>query len=165
LNNCTPSNLHAPHDLLNVVRYEQGHMFTMFHEGFTEGVGRVITAVSEERCSVAKAYGLLTPSFLDYERQTYGYVGDSITENRRLNPALNHVPAPRSLFECKGIEDVLCALVPLTELADRVSIETPAMDALITLWGHYLGVNPRQYGRSLGSIGLDQCSNQELLSL
>lgn len=163
--NCTPSNLHAPHDLLNVVRYEQGHVFTMFHEGFTEGVERLITAVSDERCTVAAAYGLSAPSFLDYERQTYGYTGDSITENRRLNPALNHVPAPRSLFECKGIEDVLCALVPLTELADRVGVETPTMDALITLWGYYLAVNPRQYGRSLESIGLDQYSNQELLSL
>ena len=160
--NCTPSNLHAPHDLLNVVRYEQAHEFTMFHEGFTQGVERLINAISEERCTVAKAFSLDAVSFLEYERQTYGYRGDSLTENRRLNPQLNQVPAPTSLYSCKGIEDVACALVPLSELAQLVSVQTPVINSIIDLWSCYLGQNLRKFGRSLESLGLSSKSPEEI---
>lgn len=160
--NCTPSNLHAPHDLLNVVRYEQAHEFTMFHEGFTQGVERLINALSEERCAIAKKFNVNAVSFLEYERQTYGYEGDSITENRRLNSQLNQVPAPTSLYSCKGIEDVVCALVPLSELAQLVNVQAPVINATIDLWSCYLDQNLRKLGRSLESLGLAGKSPDEI---
>lgn len=152
--NCAPSNLHAPHDLLNLVRYEQAHEFTMFHEGFTAGIENLINAVSGERCAIAEAFGISAVSFLEYEKTSYHYHGASITENRRLNPQLNQVPAPMSLYSCKGIEDVVCALVPLSDLAKLVSIPTPVIDALIEIWSCYLGYNLRAVGRTLASLGL-----------
>lgn len=160
--NCTPSNLHAPHDLLNVVRYEQAHEFTMFHEGFTQGVENLISAISRERCEIAKEFNVHAISFLEYERQTYGYEGDSITENRRLNPQLNQVPAPTSLYSCKGIEDVACALVPLSELAELVNVQTPVINATIDLWSCYLNQNLRKLGRTLESLGLAGKSPEEI---
>ncbi|MDP2651879.1 MAG: NAD/NADP octopine/nopaline dehydrogenase family protein [bacterium] len=161
--NCTPSNLHAPHDLLNVVRYEQAHEFTMFHEGFTQGVENIINAISRERCEIAKEFNVNAISFLEYERQTYGYEGDSITENRRLNPQLNQVPAPTSLYSCKGIEDVACALVPLSELARLANVQAPVINSIIDLWSCYLSQDLRKLGRTLGSLGLADKSPEEIL--
>lgn len=152
--NCTPSNLHAPHDLMNLVRYERGHEFTMFHEGFTAGIEQLIGIVSQERCDIARKWGYTAASFLEYERKTYGYSGSSITENRRLNPQLNQVPAPEDIWSCKGIEDVACALVPLSEMAQRAGIPCPMIDSLITIWGGYLGADFRKQGRTLASLGL-----------
>lgn len=152
--NCTPSNLHAPHDLLNIVRYEQAHDFTMFHEGFTQGVENLIHGVSKERCAIAQAFGIQSVSYLEYEQTTYNYHGNSVIENRRLNPQLNKIPAPTSLYSCKGIEDVVCALVPLSELARLASIQTPIINALIELWSCYLGADLKKEGRTLTSLGL-----------
>lgn len=160
--NCTPSNLHAPHDLLNVARYEQAHKFTMFHEGFTQGVENLINAVSKERCTIAQAFGIQAISYLEYEQTTYNYHGNSIIENRRLNPQLNQIPAPTSLYSCKGIEDVACALVPLSELAQLTNIQIPVINALIELWSCYLGANLRKAGRSLTSLGLANKSTEEI---
>lgn len=160
--NCTPSNLHAPHDLMNLVRYESGHDFTMFHEGFTPGIERLIEQVSQERCAIAQAFGLTATSFLEYERKTYGYTGDSITENRRLNPQLNQVPAPESLWSCKGIEDVACALVPLSEFARISGVPCPMIDALIAIWSCYLNVDFREQGRTLTMLGLSGKTIQQI---
>jgi hypothetical protein len=160
--NCTPSNLHAPHDLFNVVRYEQAHEFTMFHEGFTQGVEHLINAISRERCAIAKAFNIHATSFLEYERHTYGYKGDSITENRRINPQLNQIPAPTSLYSCKGIEDVVCALVPLSELAELANVQALVINATIDLWSCYLNQNLRKIGRTLKSLGLADKSPEEI---
>ncbi len=160
--NCTPSNLHAPHDLMNLVRYENGHEFSMFHEGFTPGIERLINGVSRERCAIALAFGFEAISFLDYERQTYGYDGDSVTENRRINPELNQIPAPESLWSCKGIEDVACALVPLSELALIAGTPCPIINALISIWGCYLGTDFRKEGRNLSSLGLENKNISEI---
>lgn len=160
--NCTPSNLHAPHDLLNVVRYEQAHEFTMFHEGFTQGIENLINGISKERCAIAQAFGIQAISYLEYEQTTYNYRGNSIIENRRLNPQLNKIPAPTSLYSCKGIEDVVCALVPLSELARLANIQTPIINALIELWSCYLGADLRKEGRTLASLGLAGKSMAEI---
>lgn len=162
--NCTPSNLHAPHDLLNIIRYEQSHKFKMYHEGFTQGVENVINAVSDERCKIARAFNVNAISFIEYEQQTYNYKGNSILENRRGNLQLNQIYAPMSLYACKGIEDVMCSLVPLSEFAKLAGIAAPTINSLIHIWSCYLDINLREFGRTLLKLGLINKSIQEIQS-
>lgn len=162
---CTPSNLHAVQDLFNIVRYELGEHFSLFRSGFTFGIERIISAVSCERESIARAYGVRSRSFLEYERQTYETLEfeiDTITHNRTCNPSLAAVSAPTSIWKCKGIEDVACALFALKDFGDDVEVPLPTISALIQLWEVYLGINFAAFARTKAQLGLQGLSPESL---
>ena len=63
-------------------------------------------------------------------------------------------------------EDVGYSLVFLTDLADRLGVDTPMMDALITVASVVLARDFRaEAKRTLSALGLDDMSASELASL
>jgi opine dehydrogenase len=63
-------------------------------------------------------------------------------------------------------EDVGYSLVFLTDLADRLGVQTPTMEALITLASIVLAQDFRAAGkRTLETLGLDHLSARDLAEL
>ena len=159
--------IHPAVTLLNAALIERtAGGFLFYEEGITEAVGRAIEAVDRERLAIAAALGVQVLSEPDlgvlqgYMREANYSTGYSTAPgflgHRRAEPARPPLPdRGRRLL-----------LVFLTDLAGRVDVATPTMEALITMASVVLARDLRGAGkRTLATLGLDGMSAGELAAL
>ena len=60
------------------------------------------------------------------------------------------------------VEDVQCNLSLMASVGDLCRVETPIADSLLTLIGAISGINYRESGRTLKSLGVGDLSLEEL---
>ena len=99
----------------------------------TEGVGRLIEAVDEERQAIAGALGvtILSEPALGI-RQGY-MLEENYSTGYSTAPGFLGIGAQSQLDHRYLTEDVGYSLVFLTDLAARLGVPTPVMDAVITI--------------------------------
>jgi opine dehydrogenase len=159
--------IHPAVTLLNTGLIERtAGAFLFYEEGVTEAVGRAIEAVDRERLAIAEALGLRVLSEPElgvlqrYMREASYSTGYSTA------PGFLGIAAQSRLDNRYLTEDVGYSLVFLTDLARRVGIETPTMEALITLASIVLARDFRAEGaRTLATLGLDSLTAGELAAL
>jgi len=84
----------------------------------------------------------------------------------RSNPNYRSVKAPTTLDHRYLWEDVPMGLVPMSDVAGAVGVETPAIDRLIDEASGILGRDLRRAGRTLDKLGLTHhCVKEELASI
>lgn len=159
--------IHPAVTLLNAGLIERtAGAFLFYEEGVTEAVGRVIEAVDRERLAIADALGVRVLSEPDLG-VLQGYM-------REANYSTGYSTAPgflgigaQSQFDHRYLtEDVGYSLVFLTDLAAWVGVQTPTMEALITMASVVLAQDFRAEGRrTLATLGLDGMSAGELAAL
>lgn len=143
--------------LLNLGRAEAGLSFEHYTDGVTESVGRVMERLDAERVAVARAFGVRTPTALEWLRLTYGTPRPADGRLRtalRATSAYAGIPAPGSWDARYLTEDVPTGLVPLSELGRLARVPTPVADALIALASAVAGRDFRREGRTLARLGL-----------
>jgi opine dehydrogenase len=123
-------------------------------------------AVDKERLAIAAALGVTILS-----EPELGVVQGYMTERNYATgysraPGFRGIKAPARIDSRYLTEDVGYTLVFFTDLARRLEVPTPTMDAIVELTSVVLARDLRAEGaRTLRSLGLDGLSNQELLSL
>ncbi len=156
--------VHPAGVLLNAGRIERSRgEFWFYEEGVTDAVARVIEALDEERRAIGRAFGLdLLPVAEAFHAAGFGPAGDlwSVINGSRM---LTDLRAPGSLQTRWLTEDVPYGLATWTMLAERVSLETPLMDATIARSSALLGVDFRQQARTLDALGILSLSPAEIL--
>jgi opine dehydrogenase len=140
--------------------------FLFYEEGVTEAVGRAIEAVDRERLAIAGALGVRVLSEPDLG-VLQGYMREAnYSTGYSTAPGFLGIAAQSELDHRYLTEDVGYSLVFLTDLARRLGVETPTMEALITLASVVLGQDFRAQGtRTLATLGLDGMSAKELAAL
>ncbi|MGZ5404263.1 MAG: NAD/NADP octopine/nopaline dehydrogenase family protein [Nocardioides sp.] len=159
--------IHPAVTLLNtglIERTRGGFLF--YEEGITEAVGRAIEAVDRERLAIADALGVTVLSEPDLGvRQGYMLEANYST-GYSTAPGFLGIGAQAQLEHRYLTEDVGYSLVFLTDLASRVGVETPMMEALITMASVVLNQDLRAQGkRTLATLGLDGLSASDLAAL
>ena len=126
--------IHPAVTLLNAALIERtGGGFLFYEEGVTEAVGRVIEAVDRERLAIAGALGVRVLSEPDLG-VVQGYMREATySTGYSTAPGFLGIGAQSQLDHRYLTEDVGYSLVFLTDLASRVGVQTPTMEALITL--------------------------------
>ena len=84
----------------------------------------------------------------------YGCDTSSLLTAMRTVPNYRHSQAPTTLDHRFLIEDVTCTLVPAQQFAKIAGIETPMIDAVITLASVLTGLNCKLSGRTMNTLGL-----------
>jgi opine dehydrogenase len=140
--------------------------FLFYEEGVTEAVGRAIAAVDRERLAIADALGVRVLSEPDLG-VLQGYMREAnYSTGYSTAPGFLGIGAQSQLDNRYLTEDVGYSLVFLTDLARRVGVQTPMMEALITLASVVLAQDFRADGaRTLATLGLDGMSAGELAAL
>lgn len=159
--------IHPAVTLLNAGLIERtAGAFLFYEEGITEAVGRAIEAVDQERLDIAGALGVRVLSEPDLG-VLQGYMREAnYTTGYSTAPGFLGIGAQTQLENRYLTEDVGYSLVFLTDLADRLDIDTPTMDALITMASVVLARDFRLEGsRTLSTLGLDGMTTSELASL
>lgn len=159
--------IHPAVTLLNAALIErtQGD-FLFYEEGVTPAVGRLIEAVDEERLAIAAALGVsvLSEPVMGI-RQGY-MVENNYSTGYSNAPGFRGIGAQSQLDNRYLTEDVGYSMVFLTDLARRLEVATPAMDALTTLASVVLATDFRAAGtRTLASLGLGDATADQLRAL
>ena len=159
--------IHPAVTLLNAGLLERtGGGFLFYEEGVTEGVGRLIEAVDRERLAIAAALGV--PVLSEPEigmRQGYMTELDYSTGYSRA-PGFLGIKAQSELDHRYLTEDVGWSLILFTDLAARLGVPTPVMDAVIQITSVVLARDLRGEGRrTLRTLGLDGLSREQLAAL
>src|SRR6185437_9337480 len=142
--------------LLNTGLIERsGSAFLFYEEGVTEAVGRAIEAVDRERIAIGEALGVPVRSDPDLG-VVQGYMHEAnYSTGYSTAPGFLGIGAQSQLDNRYLTEDVGYSLVFLADLARRVDVPTPTMDALITMASVVLGRDFRAEGaRTLATLGL-----------
>ena len=159
--------IHPAVTLLNAGLIERtAGAFLFYEEGVTEAVGRAIEAVDRERLAIADALGVRVLSEPDLG-VLQGYMREAnYSTGYSTAPGFLGIGAQSQLDNRYLTEDVGYSLVFLTDLARRIGVETPTMEALITLSSVVLAQDLRGNGvRTLATLGLDGMDAGELAAL
>jgi opine dehydrogenase len=159
--------IHPAVTLLNAALIERtGGAFLFYEQGITEAVGRVIEAVDRERLAIAEALGVRVLSEPELG-VVQGYMREAnYSTGYSTAPGFLGIGAQNQLEHRYLTEDVGYSLVFLTDLARRLGVATPTMEALITLASTVLARDFRVEGaRTLATLGLDDMTPSELAGL
>lgn len=159
---------HPPGMIMNAgwVEFTQGD-FLFYNEGITEAVGAVTEAIDQERMAVAEAWGVPVTSFLEiFYKANFttkeAYESGSIHRACVESEPNRMAKCPPTLRHLYVDEDVGYGLVPIAAFGDVAHIETPAIDALVTLASLCNGVDYATEGMTLKSLGIEGMSVDEL---
>ncbi len=159
--------IHPAVTLLNAALIERtGGAFAFYEEGVTPGVGRLMAGVDAERLAIGRALGaeVLSEPALGVLQ---GYMlEDNYTTGYSTAPGFLGIGAQGTLDHRYLTEDVGFSMLFFVELADRVGVPTPVMDAVIEITSVVLGQDLRaQPGRTLASLGLADLTAEQLRQL
>lgn len=151
---------HPPGMLMNAGWIEStGGDFLFYGQGITEAVGRVVSAVDQERLAIAKALGVPATPFLDRffraglttaEARASGSVARACRESEPNRT----IKSPPSLDHRYVNEDVGYGLVPMVALGRLAQVATPTIDALIRVAAVATGIRYDEVGLTLEKMGL-----------
>jgi opine dehydrogenase len=145
------------------VEYARGE-FYFYEEGVTPAVCEVITAVDAERCALGQALGFdLLPVAEAFHTAGFGPKGDlwATIHGSRM---LTQLRAPGAVQSRWLTEDVPYGLAAWASLADQVGVETPVIDALVTLGLVITRLDGCAMGRGVRELGLGGMTRAEMLS-
>ena len=150
--------------LLNVGRIENDERgFRYYWDGITPSVAALIEQLDAERLAVAASYGVSILSAKEWLARSYETHGDTLYERIRNNEAYGDISGPKTIQVRYMTEDVPNGLVPIAALGDAAGVETPMIDAVITLASGLYHTDFKTEGRSLQNLGIDGMSKQAIL--
>ncbi len=159
--------IHPAVTLLNAALLERtGGDFLFYEEGVTESVGRLIEAVDNERLAIAAALGVNVLSEPAIGAKQGYMLEENYSTGYSTAPGFLGIVAQPQLDHRYLTEDVGYSLIFLADLAARLGVATPVIDAVITITSVVLARDLRSEGvRTLSTLGLDGMTPAELAAL
>ncbi len=160
--------MHPAPMLLNTSRIEAEPFvpFGYYHEGITPSIGKYVEAMDAERIQVAKALGLELRSVREDYVAMYE-CGDADTPLYQLvrnNKGYDGIMCSNTLSTRYVLEDIPYSLEPIRAIARAAGVETPCIDAIITLARTILGEQMDE-GRTAKALGIEGMNREELLAM
>lgn len=152
--------------LLNAGRIEfsKGD-FWLYKEGITKHTANIIEAIQEERRALGRALGfeLDTAAVAREKRGYFDSSSESLDKLFNTSPVFTQIKGPSSLTSRYFVEDIAMGLVLWSDLGKVLGVDTPVLDAVITLGGALLKRDYYEEGLTLKKIGFDQMNTEELI--
>jgi len=163
--------LHPPGMLGNIGWIERtGGDFLYYREGITQGIGRIMAALDEERLAIGRAYGFELSPFLDLF-EAAGLVEHDIRARGDIALAVHEsgpnreIRSPSTMTDRYVAEDVGFGLVAMRALAERAGVTVPTMDALILLASHVNAIDYGAEGLTAERLGIAGLHPDEIVEL
>lgn len=166
LQNANPI-IHPSISLCNAALIERTRgNFLFYEEGVTEGVGRIIEALDIERIAIGEALGIrVVPDPELGILQGYQAVNNYSTGYSKA-PGFKGIMAQPQLDYRYFNEDAGYGLVFFTDLARRVGVKTPNMNAVLRLSSVVMGRDyEAEQARTVDSVGLGDYSLEDLKNI
>ena len=159
--------IHSVLVLLNTGPIESLDAWDIHNEGTSPSVKRLILAHDQERIALRRALGFTGHHypFSDHYDQNSN---QEWMYGRRAHTDLVKSESWREKLDFGHRyvqEDVKCNLALHCSVADLCGVKTPIAHALLALIGAIVGEDFMKTGRTLASLGLSDCSSDELMNL
>jgi opine dehydrogenase len=151
--------------LMNAVRIDREAPLTYNSYDITPSVARAMEALDRERMAVVEALGGTVKPIQAILTDYYGVTGDGFLDTVLKVPAYQNASAPTDFRHRYISEEVPTNLVPAAALGRLLGIETPVMDATISLSSAVAGANHAKDGWTLERLGLSHVTAASLPSL
>lgn len=149
--------------LANVNRVDRGESFLFYVDGFTPRTAALLEALESELAAIARAFGAsLIPARELLDRYYGCHTNGTLLDAMRSVPNYRTSVAPPQLDHRYLQEDVSCTLVPARELARKAGLETPMLDAVVSMAGVLLGPEVLRDARTLARLSLGDLDADEL---
>lgn len=155
--------LHPAPSLFNLNSIDSGRSFLHYTEGITTIVSGFIEALDKERRAIGDAFGLKLSSTKELLEKFYGVKGDTIAEAVQKNEAYQSIKGADSVSNRYFMEDIPMGLVPMSELAKVVTVDTPNMNAMIDLLSTLLEQDFRKSGRTIDRLGFANMNKKAII--
>lgn len=149
--------------LLNAASIDRGEKF-FFYNDITPNVSNFIKMIDMERLSIGKAFDLRLNSAEDWISLAYNNVeGSSLQDKIKNNPAYSKIESPTSLNSRYLTEEIPTGIVPMIDLGNMAGVDTPLLQALLSMGQALTGVDYRENGRTLANLGIVSTNKQDFL--
>lgn len=162
LNNLNPQ-FHVPIALLNTGRIESEGEFRFYPDGATPSVVNVIEAVENERLEIGKKLNINLSTCQELLNRFYDVDEENIYDALQNNPAYKSGKAPSTLNYRYITEDIPYGLHPMVKLGEKLGIETPASNLLISLASLVRNENLLKNALELTDLGLNDKTSEEIV--
>lgn len=144
------------------IEYAKGEHYH-YKEGITPSVARVNEKIDLERNEISKKFGYQEHTSIERNYlMGYSPKRDTLYECYRDSAVFCAIKGPKSLQDRYLTEDTPCSLVLLASLGDLTGVDTPIMDAVITLASALANENYWKTGRTVADLGLDGMNIEEI---
>jgi opine dehydrogenase len=157
---------HPALTLLNAgwIEHTEGE-FQFYIEGVTPAIACVLERLDRERVTVAMAMGVRAQTATEWLARAYSAQGENLREAIHSNPGYRGINAPRFIHHRYIYEDVPYSLVPIAALGKRFGVDVRGIETMIDLACIMHGTDYRHRGRSLGRMGLEGLSIEEITQM
>lgn len=144
-----------------------GGDFCFYREGITPAIADWISAIDAERLKIVDRLGLKPLTFVEILHQA-GLTSDEACASGSVYRAISEsipnrtIKSPSTLDHRYIKEDVGYGLVPMAEIARLMDVQTPVIDALITLASVISKTDYRLEGLTLEKMGLSRIRSEDL---
>ena len=146
---------------------QHGGAMLFYREALSPSVARMIEGVDRERLAIVRALGLRPRTFVEIFHAA-GLTSDAALASGDIYQATQEsepnktIAAPTTHDHRYVHEDVGYGLVPMAEIASLLGVETPVIDALITLASEMNRTDYRRDGLTLADMGLEHADRAAL---
>lgn len=136
--------------------------FEFYFEGISPSVAKVLETIDEERCTVARKFGIEPMTAVQWLSYAYDVKGRDLYEAIHNNEGYRGIQAPTSLENRYILEDVPTSLVPISAFGRLVNVETPTIDSIVRLASIMMGIDFFKEGRNFERLHLEGKSVDEV---
>jgi opine dehydrogenase len=141
-----------------------GGRFSFYLEGHTPSINKVSSKMDEEKMAVAAALGLKRVSNEEWTHMMYARYTDKTTGSYYEEKYYkNAYDAPPNLKHRYLTEDVPYGLIPLCSIAKAAEVQTPTLNAIVTLASVVNEVEYMREGATLEKLGLEGMSTSRMV--
>lgn len=138
--------------------------FSLYWQGMSPSVCKVLEAVDAERLAVAAAFGFKILSELDFFEIYYGITGESLYEVIQKSENHGHSGAPKTLKDRYIEEDAPAGLTAVVALGEKVGVPTPVCQAILTVCSTLNGKDYYELGLNLKNLGIENMNKEGIIN-
>lgn len=157
--------LHIVPTLMNVNKMDLGESYDYYMEGVTPNIAKLIIATHEEGSAVLEKLGIPKRDMTAGLVKAYHLpeTDDLYTAIQSCKPYIG-IKNPKNLQHRFVHEEILATFVPMASLGKELGVETPMIDAFITMCQIFTGIDYRKEGRTVEKLGLKGKTAEEMVA-
>ncbi|MEA4962450.1 NAD/NADP octopine/nopaline dehydrogenase family protein [Lutispora sp.] len=152
--NATNPVLHAPINLFNLSRIENGEDYLMYGDAATHYSVKYAEEVDKERLTVLRAMGISGTSCLDMLNDAWGSKYENLYDLLKNTKSYKTAKGPDSFSHRHITEDIPFGIKPIQQLGRIYEVKIPYIDNLVKCYELCLGTSFEEQGPDLSAINL-----------
>lgn len=157
--NVTNPIIHAPINLFNLSRIENGEDFLMYGDATTPLSVKYIEEIDKERITLLNAMGLSGTSCLEMLNDAWASDFENLYDLLRNTKAYESAKGPNSLEHRHITEDIPFGIIPIMNLAKQYKLYIPYIDNLVNAYELCLNTSFRNQAPDLSSLNIEELTS------